>query len=297
MTTRSKAPAEASARSQVGSPVLILMLLVIDSGHFVFARLLLPQISPSVSAMYVLAIATAQVGLFGLVTGRLHLRALLGHPLFFATIGLLVAASTAINYAAVAFIDPGTAAMLGKTSIVFGVGFGLLWLGDRLSPKQVAGSLLALIGVFIITFQPVDYLRFGSLLVVSSAFLYALHAAVVKRYSGDMDLLNFFFYRLLLTTGFLLLFAVARQALVWPSPKAWLYLLLTGTVDVVISRSLYYVALRRLAMSVFSIILTLSPVAAILWSVLLFGTFPSLQQLVGGVAVLLGVLAVTLNRS
>ncbi|MBK8796247.1 MAG: hypothetical protein IPM07_07640 [Anaerolineales bacterium] len=43
----------------------------------------------------------------------------------------------------------------------------------------------------------------------------------------------------------------------------WLLLVLTGTVDVVISRALYYQTLRLLPMSIHTIILTLSPVVAI----------------------------------
>jgi drug/metabolite transporter (DMT)-like permease len=74
-------------------------------------------------------------------------------------------------------------------------------------------------------------------------------------------------------------------------------LALVGTVDVVVSRTLYYVALRRLKMSVHSIVLTVSPVATIVWSLLLFDTLPTLQQFLGGIAVILGVLVVTVKRN
>jgi drug/metabolite transporter (DMT)-like permease len=43
-------------------------------------------------------------------------------------------------------------------------------------------------------------------------------------------------------------------------------------------------------MSIHAIVLALSPVAAILWALLLFDTLPNLQQLIGGFAVILGVL-------
>jgi drug/metabolite transporter (DMT)-like permease len=49
--------------------------------------------------------------------------------------------------------------------------------------------------------------------------------------------------------------------------------------------------------SLLSIVLTLSPVAAIGWSLLLFTTWPTPRQLLGGVAVLLGVGIVTIARS
>lgn len=276
---------------------LVTALLIVDSLHFVFARLLLPHISPGVSVMYVLGIATVEVALFGLIRNRLHFDTLGKYIWFFLAIGFLVAASTNINYEAVAFIDPGTASLLSEASILFGLGFGLLWLREKLALAQLGGALLAVAGVFIITFQPGAYLRLGSLLVLGSAFMYALHAAIAKRYGGQIEFLNFFFLRLLCTTGMLFLFAVGRRALVWPSATAWALLALVGTVDVVVSRTLYYVALRRLKMSVHSIVLTLGPVAAVLWSLLLFDTLPTPRQLLGGAAVILGVLIVTLNRN
>jgi drug/metabolite transporter (DMT)-like permease len=173
----------------------------------------------------------------------------------------------------------------------------LFWLRDKLTKKQLAGALIAIAGVLIITFQPGDYLRLGSLMVLVSSFLYALHAAVAKRYGDEIDFVDFFFFRLLFTTSFLFVFAVSRQQFILPDGKALLLLIMVGTVDVVISRTLYYVTLRRMDMSVHAIILTLSPVAAVLWSLLLFSTFPSWGQLFGGFAVILGVLVVTLNQT
>jgi drug/metabolite transporter (DMT)-like permease len=277
--------------------LLIAVFLTIDSLHFVFARLLLPYISPGVSAMYVLAVAAVEVGLFGLIRRRLHLSTLVKHPWFFLGVGFLVGTSTSINYQAVAFIDPGTASLLSKTSILFGLGFSLVWLRERLAPMQTFGALVAVAGVFTIVFQPGDYLQTGSLLVLSSALMYASHAAIVKRYGGQFDFSEFFFFRLLCTAGFLFLSAVGRRALVWPSTTAWLLLILIGTLDVAVSRALYYVALRRLSMSAHSIVLALSPAAAVLWSLLLFDAVPTVQQILGGAAVIVGVLMVTIPKN
>jgi drug/metabolite transporter (DMT)-like permease len=74
-------------------------------------------------------------------------------------------------------------------------------------------------------------------------------------------------------------------------------LIVGGTVSLVISRILFYIVLRRMTMSIHSIVLALSPVAAILWAFLLFDTLPTLQQLIGGVGVIFGVLMVTMRRN
>jgi drug/metabolite transporter (DMT)-like permease len=96
---------------------------------------------------------------------------------------------------------------------------------------------------------------------------------------------------------FLLIFAAGRGELVWPEVReVWLILLLTATVNVSISRSLYYIVLRRFKLSILTIILTLSPVITILWSMALFDERPSLQGLLGGTAVILGVILVTMSK-
>jgi len=189
------------------------------------------------------------------------------------------------------------AALLAKSSILFGVGFGLIWLRERLSRLEIVGTLVAIIGVFIVVFQPGDYLRLGSLLVIGSMLCYTTHTALVKRYGGEIDLATFFLFRLLSTAGFLFLFNLGSGGLIWPGTQAWLILGLVGTVDIVISRSLYYIVLRRLKLSIHSVVLTLSPVLAILWTIFLFGIQPTFQQLIGGIAVLAGVLVVTIKQS
>jgi len=272
---------------------LMAVLLLFDSLHFVFAKLLHAYISPGVSVFYVLSISTVEVGVFALAQKHLHLASLKRHFWFFLAIGFLIAASTNINYEAMAFLDPGTASLLSQTSILFGLGFGVLWLRDRLTRRQIGGALLATAGVFVISFQPGDYLRLGSLMVVGSALMYALHAALTKRHGDEIDFFDFFFGRLLFTTAVLFCFSAARGALAWPTATAWALLALVGTVDVALSRALYYVALRRLTISMHTIVLTLTPILAMLWSLLFFRVTPTPAQLAGGAAIVAGVVLVT----
>lgn len=284
------------AKRVATTPVLFAVLLVVDSLHFVFARALRPHLPAEMSSFLLLAIAGVQVGVYQMIRREVHLDVLRHHWRFFTTIGLLVAASTVINYAAVTFVDSGTASLIGKTSILFSLGFGLVWLREHLKPPELFGAVLAIAGIFIISFQPGDYLRLGSLMVLASSFFYALHTAVVKRYGEAMEFGDFFLFRITVTALFLFIFAAGRGRLVWPTPIAWLLVFIAGTVDVVISRSLYYLSLRRMSMSIHTIILTLSPVLTILWSLLLFDEFPSWLSALGGIFIILGVALVTVWR-
>jgi drug/metabolite transporter (DMT)-like permease len=291
-------PSNRVASSFFGNaPLVIGVLLVLDSLHFVFARLLAPHLPGVTSAFYVLAVATLEVTVFLAYKGTIRPRLFFQNATFFLVVGLLVAAATSLNYIAVSYIDPGTAAMLAQTATIFALALSVIWLREHLSSVEILGAAVALVGVFIISFQPGDYLRLGSLMVLASAFMYALHAAIVKRHGGDLEFSNFFLWRIASTTAFLLLFTTVGGQWVWPGREAWIIIIVAGTVDVVISRVLYYVALRRLKMSIHTIILTLSPVLTVLWSVLLFSERPSMQALVGGAAVILGVVIVTASFS
>ncbi|HHE72803.1 MAG TPA: EamA family transporter, partial [Chloroflexi bacterium] len=204
------------AHDQVNTTLLVAGLVLLDSMHFVFARLLLPRIAPGASVTYVLAVSTLEVGVFGLVQRRLHWQTARRHLWLFVAIGLLIALSTAGNYEAVAFIDPGTASLLSQSSVLFNIAFGVLWMGDRLSTKQIWGALLAIIGVFVISYQPGEYLRLGALVIILSSLMYALHAALAKQYAGKIDFVDFFFFRLLFTTLTLVLLATVRGVFTVP---------------------------------------------------------------------------------
>ncbi len=281
-------------------PVMVVVLLLVDSLHFVFARLLLPYLPPASSSFYYMAIAMIQIALFAAVRRQINWRIFRDNAKFFLIIGFLIAAATAMSFAAVVYIDPGTASMVSRMNTIFALGFGVFWLKERLARGEKIGAVLAVIGVFVISFQWGDrssLLWLGTLLVLAATFSYALHAAIVKKQGGEIDLTNFLLFRLATSCMFLLIFAAGRGELVWPTgQEVWLILLLTATVNVSISRSLYYIVLRRFKLSILTIILTLSPVVAILWSMALFGERPSPQSLLGGTAVILGVLLVTMSK-
>ena len=90
--------------------VLVPLLVLVESVHWVFARLLVPHAPPSTAGLWMLAIATLQVGL--LARRHIRLAAFIEHWRFFVTIGVLVGVNTNLGFLAVHYVDPGTAALL-----------------------------------------------------------------------------------------------------------------------------------------------------------------------------------------
>lgn len=282
-----------------GTAVMV-MLLLVDSFHFIFGRMLLAYLPATTSSFFYMAIATVEIAAFAALRRQIDWRIFWQNAKFFLIIGFLIAYATAASFMAVSYIDPGTASMIARVNTLFAVAFGILWLKEKLVRGEKIGAVIAVTGVFVIGFQasaPGEQIWLGALLVLSSSFTYALHAAIVKRQGGDIEFTNFFLFRMLTSVFFLLIFAVGRGEMSWPRGwQVWVILFLAGTLNVTISRGLYYIALRRFNLSLLTILLTLSPVITIFWSLLLFGEVPSLQGFIGGTAVICGVIWVTLSR-
>jgi drug/metabolite transporter (DMT)-like permease len=275
--------------------LLIAALLLVDSLYYIFARAMLPLLPPAAGGMYMMVVGAVQIAL--ILRGRLDWRVLRRHGWLFLAIGLLVGVNTNMGFVAVQYVDPGTASLLSRTSILFGVGLGVAWLGERLRGLEIVGAVVAVAGVLIISFQPGDYLRWGSLIVVASTALYALHSALVKRFAGDIPFGEFMFFRVSAVAVVLVVLAAGQEAVVWPSPLAWLWIVVAAAVNVVLSRGVYYLALRRMDMSFLTIVLTLTPVVTWVWSILLFGGRPTGIEIAGGIATLAGVLLVSASRA
>lgn len=289
-------PTPPSHTSNQTSAALIAMLLI-DSFHLIFARALAPLMSPFSSSFFVLAIATLQIALYVGLRGKLDLSILRKHKWFFVSIGFLVAASTVCSYTAVKLIDAGTASLLGRVSTIVTLALSYFWLKESLSRKELMGAGLCIVGALTIGFQSSDVLRLGSLVVLGSVVFYSLHIAIVKRYGSDMEFTNFFLYRVAMTTFFLAIFmTLSRNLSLPPNAFAWFLLVITATIDVVISRILYYWALRRMRLGIHTIALTMTPVLTVIWSVLLFKESPTWQAMFGGLLIMTGIFIVVLAQ-
>ncbi len=79
-------------------PAIVAVLLIVDSLHFVFARLLLPYLPPVTSSLFYMSIATVQIAIFAAVRRQIDWRVFRDNAKFFLIIGFLIATATTLEF-------------------------------------------------------------------------------------------------------------------------------------------------------------------------------------------------------
>ena len=180
------------------------------------------------------------------------------------------AGSYGILYAAETVVPSGIAAVLWSIFPLLMAGSAVLFLGERLRARQLAGFVVSFLGILTVFSGALESIGQQSLgwllLVLASPVVSATGTTLVKKYGSGTSsvLLN----RNGMVFGAVLLGAVAflrenplAMAWTWQTTLATLYLALFGTA---LTFGIYFWLLRRAAASMLSLISYVTPVLAML---------------------------------
>lgn len=192
------------------------------------------------------------------------------------------------------------ASLLSQSEPIYAIALSGFILGERLTPKQLLGAGLLLMGAAAVlmeggSFQP----QVGDILVLISPVFYQLGHLVAKgvlRTSPTVFILPAM--RLGLGGGILLAIALLRspdlaQLLVKPAVMA--PLALYGVVIIGLEKWLWYEAIKRIDLGKASALLTPSVGVGALGAWLILGEVPRLGQLVGLGLLVAGLLLISLG--
>lgn len=183
--------------------------------------------------------------------------------------GVLCAAGYALVYLAEQTISGGLAAVLYGTFPLWTALFASVGRIERISPRAIAGSLLAMGGTAYLFADRLDVSHaqaVGVALVLASVVVSALYTTLMKKAAAGVSSLSS--TGVFLGTSALVL-AVAgglseRQQLPWPPPAgptlALLYLALVGSVLVFVG---YFWLLERVSLMALSTLVLIEPILAL----------------------------------
>ena len=196
------------------------------------------------------------------------------------------------------FFGPVTAVFLIQFNAVFTIMFGVVFFKERFTKLEGLGLLLALVGVFVLTYGNLALEIMSTLVLLSAALLFASANLLSKVYVKTMS-------PLALAGGnsmFMLLFIAAYSVLSGRlettfNPITFAYSFLGAVTGAFLSYILFFKALEVFEVSKVATIRTMEPFWTAIFSFAILALIPTANQLVGGALIVMGVVTLSLTKA
>lgn len=281
--------------------LLLLLATVLWGGNFVIGRAVSGDIPPITLALFRWTVALFVF--YPIIAKKLKndwpkLKQNYKAVIIMAVTG--VAAFNTLVYIGVQHTTSINASLMNSTTPIMIYILSFIFLKDRLNWKQIFGTFISLIGVlFILTGGSIEQLlsmqfNKGDLIVLIAVLCWAIYSIVVKRNAGKLPGDTTFFATIVLGIIILLPFAsyelmTTSTTINW-SVSTILAILYVGTFASIVAFLSWNKGVIAIGANRASIFLNFIPLFATLFAVLFINETPVITQLIGGVAIIIGVL-------
>lgn len=206
-------------------------------------------------------------------------------------------------YLALAWAEnTGAVAVFDQLAVPFAVVLGIVCLGEAVSGRRIVGTAVALMGAFVIGFDPAALDDLDALAIITvSAFLYAVAMVLVRglatvgaftinAWMAAMSALPLLAVSAVFETGQL---ASVKNADIW----GWAALAYAALVGSLVGHGGMYYLLRFYPVGLLAPFTLLTPVFAVAGGVLFLEDQLTVPLLVGSALILAGVLVVTMGKA
>jgi len=293
-------------RGAVGDYLLLTLQQLIGSSTHLVAKRVVSQLSPELSLFWRSLIAALSSMAWLLYEN--HRTALLHQLRLRQVVLLLVLGLLAVPLnqwcflAGVRLSTPANASLMYALTPVWTLLLSSALHQERLTALKLTGVLLAVGGVVLVLWEeaplPSSSTTLGNWLLLLASWAWALYTVLSQRVAMQLGALKT--TALSMVLGWMLYLPLwaalgAELGLELLSPSLVLELLYMGVVTSGIGYLLWVAVLQRLEASKVAVFATLQPVLTTLAAIPLFGFVPSLPFLLGGMAILAGMLLTQLG--
>jgi drug/metabolite transporter (DMT)-like permease len=264
----------------------------------VFVKLVLYGVN--VETMNVLFTGVASVcflGVFAASGGAVYLRSLRGNWRRVALMSLFSAVGSVLYTFGISLYGPVNATFLVQFTAVFTILFGVAFFHERFTRLEAVGVVVAVVGVFVLAYGNLSLELVGSVVLLGAALFFAsansLSKLCVKNVNpvalaGGSSMLMFLF----ISTYTVL---AGRLETVFPVETV-VYAVLGSVTGVVLSFIFFFKALQVFEVSKAATIRTIEPFLTAIFSFIILVLTPTVNQLIGGALIVLGVVVLSLTK-
>ena len=264
----------------------------------VFVRLVLDFVN--VETMNVLLTVFASlcfVVAFGVFREAAYFRSIFGNWRKVGLMSLFSAAGSLLYTYGIFLYGPVNAAFLVQFTAVFTILFGVLFFKERFTRLEVAGILVAVVGVFVLAYGNLSLEVVSTLVLLAAALFFASANTLSKAYVENVNPVALAGGNAMFVLLFVFAFAVSTGTLETAFPSVTLvYAFLGAVTGVVLSFVLFFKALQVFEVSKTATIRTIEPFLTAIFSFVILALTPTANQLVGGVLIVIGVATLSLTK-
>ena len=265
----------------------------------VFVRLMLESVNIETLNVLLTVFSSSFFALVLFLSKRtLHFNVILRNWRKTGLLGLVTASFSLIYTYGIHVSGPTNAAFLLQFATVFTIIFGVVFLKESFTKVEGLGIMVAVVGVFVLAYGNLSVEIVGTLIFLCASLLGALSGLLSKIYVKDVNPLalaggNSMFVSVFIFS-YVLLFGKLEVNI--PS-EAVGYAALASLVSVVFSFILLYKALEVYEVSKTATIRTMEPFFTAVFSFAILSLSPTMNQLSGGVLIVIGVVILSLTRT
>jgi len=268
----------------------LVTLAAIWGASFLFMRIAAPAIGAVATADVRMLIAGGALAAYYVATGfDAQWRRWWRYYLF---IGALNSAAPFLLYGYAALdLSVGLMAVLNATSPMWGALLSALVLRERLSPGRIAGLILGVIGVALVSGAEASTRWLAILAGLAAAFCYGLTGVVLRRWGRETTARGMAVGTQLMG-GVLLMPLLVLAPPAWPSAQVVLAMLALGLVCGALAYVLYFRLIADIGATGALTVTYLIPILGVLWGWLFLGEALSTPMIAGTLVVVAGTVLV-----
>lgn len=196
----------------------------------------------------------------------------------------------ALFFSALALAEPATVSFLSRLELVSTLIFAAIFLKEKIVKAELWGLLLVGAGIFVMRYgAPLD-LSQAVMLVSIGSVLFGTAEVLTKNHIEKIDYRAFMFYRnLFMGVIFTTVGLISGKFVLASGLKLWLLLIISAILLPYLGRLGYLKAMQRINISRASIIVQSQPFFAAIAALIILGTLPPLQEIIGGLLIVAGV--------
>ncbi len=228
---------------------------------------------------------------------RVELKNLGKYTKIFILSSILTSIGAALWIISLRTIGPPLTSFLMKSQTLFSLFLGIIFLKERLNRGETIGIIITITGGVVVAYQREAYLIWGTITVLGAAICYSALSFFVKKVAQDLNMLTVANLRALGVSIVLFIYLIATDTFEYPTRLIDLiYMVVGGVTGAYIAKASQFQAIKILDVSRSTAVLPMESLFVVLFSFFLFGELPSLIKLLGGTAIILGVIFLVIFR-